>query len=64
MQEGNEVRVGAKTERTDTDRTFILFVLCPLSHSLSISHTHSEEMEASYWARLILAGELRANPVR
>lgn len=23
-----------------------------------------EAMEASYWARLILAGELRANPVR
>lgn len=73
MQEGNEVCVGAKTERTDTDRTFILFVLCPLSHSLSISHTRSEERRwrhptgpVSFWLAswgLIQLGDFHSPPI-
>lgn len=66
VQAGNEVHVGAKTERTDIARIFIVFALRPLFHSLSISHTGSKERQWRHPAgpHLILAGELGANPVR
>ncbi len=63
VQAGNEVHVGQKTERTDTDRIFILFVLRP--PSLYLAHTlKKRQRRHPAGPRLILAGELRANPVR
>lgn len=52
--------------RTEADRLFILVVVRPLSPYRAHTHTHSqrEAVEGSCWVRLILAGELRANPFR
>lgn len=52
VQAGHEVHVGAKPERTDLARIFIVFALRPLSLVLFLlaHRLKREAMEASCWA--------------
>lgn len=66
IRAGEEIECMSGESTEKDEQIAFSFSLYPVL-SLSLSHTHAlkrEAAEASCWARLILAGERRPNPVR